>query len=686
MTNPLLAEWETPFGAPPYDRLKPAHFRPAFDHAMSEQRREVEAVMADAAGESFANTIEALELSGRRLRAVAAVFFNLTGAHTSDALQEIERDIAPELARHRSWIYQNEALYGRIDRLWQRRNSLDLTAEQARVLERCRTAFIRHGAALDADSRRRLGEISERLAALGTRFSQNVLADESSFRLVLDTEDDLAGLPDFVCQAAARAAADQGLPGRHVITLSRSSIEPFLQFSERRDLREAAWRAWTTRGERDGPTDNRAIAAEMVSLRAERARLLGYDSFAHFRLDDTMAKTPQAALDLLSNVWRPARAQALKEKAALQAIVQAEGGNFELSAWDWRFYAEKRRKAEFDISESEVKPYLQLDNIIEAAFYAANRLFGLTFTQRHDIPRYHPDVRAWEVTGSDGRHVGLFLGDYFARPSKRSGAWMGQLRTQEKLAGDIRPIVINVMNFSKAAEGAATLLSMEDARTLFHEFGHALHGLLSNVTYPMIAGTNVARDFVELPSQLYEHWLEQEQVLRRFAVHCRTAEPMPNALLQRLLEAQTFNQGFATAEYVASAIADLHLHLIKTPQNIDLAAFERETLGQLEMPAAITMRHRLPHFTHLFAGEAYSAGYYSYLWSEVLDADAFDAFREAGDIFDTPTARRLEKFIYSAGFLREPDEAYTGFRGRPAEPGPLLRQRGLVEIRPEGEV
>jgi peptidyl-dipeptidase Dcp len=686
MANPLLATWETPFQAPPFGELEPGHFHPAFDHAMAQQRREVEAVMNDAARESFANTIETLELSGHSLRLVAAVFFNLTGAHTNEALQEIEREIAPMLARHRNWIYQNEAVFGRINRLWERRRSLDLSPEQMRVLERYRTAFIRHGAALDPDSRRRIGEISERLAALGTRFSQNVLADESSFRLVLEGEADLAGLPDFVRQAAAKAAVDHDLPGRHVITLSRSSIEPFLQFSGRRDLREAVWRAWTTRGERDGPTDNRAIAAEMVALRAERARLLGFASFAHFRLDDTMAETPEAALDLLMTVWRPARAQALRERTALQAIVQAERGNFDIAPWDWRHYSEKRRIAEFDISESEVKPYLQLDKIIEAAFYTANRLFGLTFTERHDLPVYHPDVRAWEVTAADGRHVGVFLGDYFARGSKRSGAWMGQLRTQEKLAGDIRPIVVNVMNFSKAAEGSPALLSMEDARTLFHEFGHALHGLLSDVTYPMIAGTNVARDFVELPSQLYEHWLEQEQVLQRFAVHHRTGEPMPTALLQRLLSTQTFNQGFATVEYIASAVADLKLHLIEAPKHIDLSSFEAETLAELEMPPAITMRHRLAHFTHLFAGEAYSAGYYSYLWSEVLDADAFDAFEEAGDIFDPATARRLQTFVYSAGFLRPPDEAYAAFRGRPAEPGPLLRQRGLVEMRPEAEV
>jgi peptidyl-dipeptidase Dcp len=686
MTNPLLADWDTPFATPPFDRLEAQHFQPAFDQAMAEQRHEVETLMNEAAAPSFANTIEALELSGRRLRQVAAVFFNLTGAHTNPALQQIERDTAPVLARHRNWIYLNEALFGRIERLWQQRDGLDLSPEQLRVLERYRTVFIRHGAALDADSRRRLGEISERLAALGTQFSQNVLADETSFQLVLEGEDDLAGLPDFVRHAAARAAADRDLAGRHVITLSRSSIEPFLQFSRRRDLREAAWRAWMTRGERQGASDNRAIAAEMVALRAERARLLGYRSFAHFRLDDTMARTPEAALDLLMTVWRPARTRALSEHAALQAIVQDEGGNFDLAAWDWRYYAEKRRKDQFDISESEVKPYLQLDNIIEAAFFTANRLFGLEFAERRDIPTYHADVRAWEVTGADGRHVGVFLGDYFARPSKRSGAWMGQLRSQEKLAGDIRPIVVNVMNFSKAADGAPALLSLEDARTLFHEFGHALHGLLSDVTYPMLAGTSVARDFVELPSQLYEHWLEQDQVLRRFAVHYRTAEPMPDALVERLLAARTFNQGFATVEYVSCAVADLKLHLIETPQSIDLAAFETETLSRLEMPPAITMRHRLSHFAHLFSGEAYSAGYYSYLWSEVLDADAFEAFEEAGDVFDPATAKRLETYIYSAGFLRDPDEAYERFRGRPAEPGPLLRQRGLVEIRPEGEV
>jgi peptidyl-dipeptidase Dcp len=686
MANPLLEAWETPFEVPPFDRIEPEHFPPAFDEAMARHRHEVEAVMNDGAGESFANTVEALELSGGELRRVAAVFFGLAGAHTNAALQQIEREVAPMLARHRNWIYQNKALFGRIERLWERREALGLSPEQARVLERYRTAFIRHGAALDGDSRRRLGEISERMAALETRFSQNVLADESSFLLVLESEADLAGLPDFVRRAAAQAAADHDLPGRHVITLSRSSIEPFLQFSERRDLREAVWRAWTTRGERNGATDNRAIAAEMVRLRAERARLLGFANFARFRLDDTMARTPEAALDLLMTVWRPARQQALREHAALQSIVQAEGGNFEVSPWDWRHYSEKRRVAEFDISESEVKPYLQLDNVIAAAFYTANRLFGLSFTERHDVPVYHRDVRVWEVIGADGRHKGVFMGDYFARASKRSGAWASGLRSQEKLAGDIRPIAVNVMNFSKAAEGEPALLSMEDARTLFHEFGHALHGLLSDVTYPMIAGTNVPRDFVELPSQLYEHWLEQEQVLQRFAVHHRTGEAMPAELLQRLLATQTFNQGFATVEYVASAVADLRLHLIEAPQELDLSAFEAETLADLEMPPAITMRHRLPHFSHLFAGEAYSAAYYSYLWSEVLDADAFDAFDEAGDIFDPATARRLETFIYSAGGAREPDEAYAGFRGRPAEPGPLLRQRGLLEMRPEGEV
>jgi peptidyl-dipeptidase Dcp len=511
------------------------------------------------------------------------------------------------------------------------------------VLERYHTSFVRAGAGLPPEAKTRLGAIAERLATLGTNFGQNVLADEKSWSLTLEGEEDLAGLPDFLRDAAAQAAKDRGLDGKHVITLSRSSIEPFLQFSARRDLREKAFAAWTARGE-VGKTDNRAIIAETVKLRSERAKLLGYPSFAHYRLDDSMAKTPEAAMGLLKSVWKPARTQAITEREALQALAQAEGGNFNIAAWDWRYYSEKRRKAEFDLDESQLKPYLQLDRIIEAAFDTATRLFGVTFTERFDVPVYHPDVRVFEVKDRAGQAVGLFFGDYFARSSKRSGAWMSEYRGQEKLAGDIRPVIVNVMNFAKAAEGQPTLLSFDDARTLFHEFGHGLHGLLSDVTYPMIAGTNVARDFVEFPSQLYEHWFEQPAVLERFALHYKTGEPMPKALIEKLMASRTFNQGFATVEYVSSALVDLELHLLDNTDGLDAPAFEQKVLDDIGMPEAMVMRHRSPHFQHVFAGDGYSSAYYSYLWSEVLDADGFGAFEEAGDLFAPSVAAKLRQF------------------------------------------
>ncbi|WP_225765084.1 M3 family metallopeptidase [Inquilinus sp. Marseille-Q2685] len=675
--NPLLAPWDTPFGSPPWERIAASHFRPAFDVALAEHLREIEAIAGDPAEPNFDNTVAALERSGRLLRRVAAAFFNLTSAHSNDALEAVERDVAPLLARHHNAIQQNPALFRRVDALFARRAELGLTPEQDRVLERYHLGFTRSGAGLDEAAKQRLSKIVERLATLGTQFGQNVLADEKAYALVLDGEADLAGLPQELRDAAAAAAAERGQPGKHAITLGRSSIEPFLQFSARRDLRETAFKAWIARGE-SAAADNRPIIAETVALRAEQARLLGYPSYAHFRLADTMAKTPEAALDLLNSVWQPARARALQEQEKLQALVAEEGGNFEIAAWDWRYYAEQQRKREFDLDESELKPYLQLERIIEAAFDTAHRLFGLSFRERRDVPVWHPDVRAWEVTGRDGRFVGLFYGDYFARPSKRSGAWMEAIREQENLDGEVRPIVVNVMNFAKAAEGTPSLLSFDDARTLFHEFGHALHGLMSDLTYPAIAGTNVARDFVEFPSQLYEHWLERPEILRRHALHYRTGEPMPEALLQRVLAARTFNQGFATVEFISSALVDLDFHAAGADAS-DPAAFERATLQRIGMPSAIVMRHRPPHFQHVFAGSGYSAGYYSYLWSEVLDADGFGAFEEAGDIFDPAVSERLAEFVYSAGYRRDPAEAYRPFRGRPPEPQALLKKRGLAE-------
>jgi peptidyl-dipeptidase Dcp len=673
--NPLLEPWTGPFEAPPFDRIEPGHFRPAFDAALKDARREVDAIAANPAPPTFANTIEALERSGRSLDRVGGVFFNLTGAATNDELQAIEREIAPALARHRNDTYLNEALFKRIDALKAQEDGLGLSAEQARVLERYHLNFTRAGAGAQPDAKARLAAIGERLATLAAEFGQNVLADEKAWIMLLG-EDDLDGLPDFFIASAGRAAAERGQKGKYAVTLSRSSIEPFLQLSARRDLREAAFRAWEARGENGGATDNRAIAAEMVRLRAERARLLGYESYAHYRLADTMAKTPRAALDLLESVWAPGVSSALKEQEALQAIIAGEGGNFKVAPWDWRYLAEKRRKAEFDFDEGELKPYLQLDRMIEAAFYAASRLFGLGFEERFDLKLYDPDVRAWTVSGRDGSPIALFIGDYFARPSKRSGAWMSNFRAQQKLDGRQLPIVVNVMNFAKGAEGEASLLSLADARTLFHEFGHALHGMLSDVTYPLISGTRVAGDFVEFPSQLYEHWIKEPEMLRRFALHYKTGEPMPEALIAKLTSARRFNQGWATVEYTASALVDLRLHLDPSPADVDVVAFERRELARIGMPDAIAMRHRAPHFQHIFSG-GYSAAYYSYLWSEVLDADGFEAFEEAGDIFDAEVAHRLHDFVYAAGGSRDYDAAYRGFRGRSPSPAALFRKRGF---------
>ena len=678
--NPLLADWTGPLGLPPFGAVRPEHFRPAFDQALAAHRTELDGIAANPAQPSFANTIEALERSGRPLDRVSNLFSVLTGADTGDALEAVERDVSPLLARHSNAMYLDRALFARIADLYQRRATLGLDAEQMRVLDRYHTRFVRAGAALAKPAQDRLAAINERLATLGTQFGQNVLADEKAYALILD-EADLDGLPDFARDAARAAAEERGHPGKYAITLARSSCEGFLQFSARRDLREKVFHAFVKRGENGGPTDNRAPIAEMIKLRAERAKLLGYKTYADYRLDDQMAKTPQAARKLLDDVWGRARAKAGIDRDELQKLVAAEGGNFALAPWDWRYYAENLRKAKYDLDESEIKPYFQLDNMIDAAFETARRLFGLTFTPA-DVPLYHPDARAWEVKDADGRDVGLFIGDFFARGSKHSGAWMTLLREQEKLLGDIRPIILNVCNFSKPAAGEPALLSFDDARTLFHEFGHGLHGLMSNVTYPLLAGTSVPSDFVELPSQLYEHWLDVPEILQKYALHAQTGKPMPKALLDRLLATRTFNQGFAIVEYTSCALVDLDIHAVEDPGTLDIDAFERKALDAIQMPAEIVMRHRLPHFQHLFSGGGYAAAYYSYLWSEVLDADAFEAFTETGNAFDPATAKRLRDYIYSAGNLRDASEAYTAFRGRLPSVEPLLKKRGIADAAP----
>jgi peptidyl-dipeptidase Dcp len=676
--NPLLKAWQTPHETPPFADIAPEHFLPAFERAFADHAAEIVAIEHDPSEPDFANTITALERSGKLLSKVSAVFYDLVSAHSNPALLEIDKEVSPRMARHWNPIMMNAVLFGRIAALHHNRGTLSLTGEQMRLLERTYTRFHRSGAGLDDAAKQRMAEINERLAHLGTAFSHHLLGDEQDWFMELG-EADLDGLPDSFVAAARAAATERGMEGKAIVTLSRSSVEPFLKSSTRRELREKVYKAFVARGDNGNANDNNETILEILRLREESARLLGFATFAAYRLEDSMAKTPQAVRGLLERVWTPARARALADRDDLQALVAEEGDNFALAPWDWRFYAEKLRQRRANFDDAAIKPYLALDHMIEAAFDCATRLFGVTFAERKDIPVWHPDVRVWEVRDRDGRHKALFYGDYFARPSKRSGAWMTSLRDQQKLDGDVAPLVINVCNFSKGADGQPSLLSPDDARTLFHEFGHGLHGMLSEVTYPSLSGTSVFTDFVELPSQLYEHWQEQPQVLRQFARHYQTGEPLPDDLLQRFLAARKFNQGFATVEFVSSALVDLEFHSQPAASITDVRAFERAELAKIGMPAEISMRHRPPQFGHIFSGDHYAAGYYSYMWSEVMDADAFGAFEEAGDIFDPQVAKRLHDDIYSSGGSRDPEDAYVAFRGREPEPDALLRRRGLLE-------
>ncbi|NIZ14660.1 M3 family metallopeptidase [Phaeobacter sp. HF9A] len=669
MTNPLLSDWQTPFGLAPFDQISDDDFAPALETALAAHRAQIEAIAADTAPPTFANVIEALETPCQPLEQVLSVFFTLAGADSNPRRQELQRAFSPKLADHFSAITANKALYARIKAVWDQRDSLELSEEQARVLMLTHRGFVRGGAALEGAQDARMQEIKSRLASLGTEFTQNLLADERDWFMEL-SEADLEGLPDFVVKAARSAGEEKGSEGP-VVTLARSIVTPFLQFSPRRDLRETAFRAWAARGANGGESDNRAIAAEILSLRQERAQLLGYESFATYKLETEMAKTPEAVRELLMAVWGPAKAQADKDAEVLTQMMHEDGINGDLEPWDWHYYAEKRRKIEHDLDEAELKPYLQLDRMIEAAFACANRLFGLEFAPL-DVPLYHKDCRAWEVT-RDGKHMAVFIGDYFARGSKRSGAWCSAMRAQAKYPEVQTPVVINVCNFAK---GDPALLSYDDARTLFHEFGHALHQMLSDVTYESVSGTSVARDFVELPSQLYEHWLDVPEVLQEFATHAETGAAMPKVLLDKVLGAATFNMGFQTVEYVASALVDLEFHDGNAPA--DPMAKQAEVLAQLGMPAAIVMRHATPHFAHVFSGDGYSSGYYSYMWSEVMDADAFAAFEEAGGAFDAERARALEENILSTGGSRDAAELYTAFRGRLPGVEALLKGRGLA--------
>ena len=665
--NALLSHWNTPFQLPPFDQIKESGFAEAFEVALAEARLNMRAIAAEPKRPTFANTIAAMERSALLLDRVAGVFFNLASTDSTPALEALQRDLSPKLAAYHAELMMNDALWARVRAL----TPEGLNAEEARVLELYQKMFRRAGAGLQAAEKTRFAEIMQRLATLGTHFSQNLLADERKWMMPL-AEADLEGLPDDVI-AAARSAAEARHAQGHMLTLSRSLIVPFLQFSPRRDLREKAFKAWVARGENGGDTDNRALAAEMLALRDERAKLLGYKNFAAFKLDGEMAKTPAAVRELLMQIWAPAKAAAEADAEKLTEMLHDDGINAALAPWDWRYYATRLQKEMHDLDDAEVKPYFGLENMIGAAFDVANRLFGLSFTPL-DVPLYHADARAWEVR-KGGRHIGVFIGDYFARPSKRSGAWCSRFRSQNALDGEVRPITVNVCNFAKPPEGQPALLAYDDARTLFHEFGHALHSLMSDVTYGFISGTSVARDFVELPSQLYEHWLSVPEVLEKHARHAKTGAPMPQSLLDRLKAAENFDQGFATVEFIASAMVDLDFHSGAVPD--DLMAAERAALAALGMPAAITMRHASPHFAHVFSGDGYAAGYYSYMWSEVMDADAFEAFEEAGDPFDPETAARLAKHIYTAGGSKDPEALYKAFRGQMPKVEALLKGRGF---------
>ncbi|NTA38198.1 peptidase M3 [Agrobacterium salinitolerans] len=678
---PALVDWNGHNGLPKFDAVRDGDFAPAFDAALLSHEHEIDAIAGNSEAPSFENTVTALEIAGDDLSRISALFWNRAGANTNGVIQALEREIAPKLSRHYSKIGMNEALFKRIDTLWEKHEALGLTGEESRVLERHWKSFVRSGAKLPKDLQERLAAINEELAGLGARFGQNVLADEKNWKLLLSTEEELTGIPDFLRDAMAGAAREHGEDGKFAVTLSRSIIEPFLTFSERRDLREQAFRAWVARGENGGGTDNREIVRRTLELREEKAKLLGYANFAAYKLDDTMAKTPDAVNGLLGQVWEKAVRRAGEEEAELAAIIAKEGRNHEVLPWDWRHYAEKLRARKFSFSEAELKPYLQLEKIIEACFDVAGRLFGIRAVEIKGVAAYHPDVRVFEISDEKGGLKAMFLGDYFARPSKRSGAWMSSFQSQHKLplkngtVGEI-PIIYNVCNFAKPAEGKPALLSLDDARTLFHEFGHALHGMLSNVTYPSVSGTGVSRDFVELPSQLYEHWLTVPEILEKYALHYETGAPMPRALLDKVLAAQTFNAGFSTVEFTSSAIVDMAFH---TRDNVgDPMAVQGEVLSALNMPKSIVMRHATPHFQHVFSGDGYSAGYYSYMWSEVLDADAFSAFEETGNAFDSEMARRLKDNIYSVGGSIDPEEAYLAFRGKMPSPDAMLLKRGLL--------
>jgi peptidyl-dipeptidase Dcp len=675
--NPLLSEWAGPFGGlPPFDQVKVEFFKPALEAAMAENLSEIDKIANDTAPPTFDNTLVAMEKAGQTLDRVGTIYNVWQSTMSSPDFQVVQREMAPKLAAFSDKITQNEKLFKRIEAVYNSPDKKKLNGEQQRLVWLDYTNFVRSGAKLDAKSKARLTEINQQLATLFTKFSNNVLWEEGNQFVQIKSEADLAGLPQSVRDAAAAAAAEKKQEGWLIVN-TRSSVDPFLTYSDRRDLREKVWRMFIMRGDNGDEHDNNATISQILQLRAERAKLLGYQTHAHWRVENQMAKTPERAMDLMMAVWKPAVQRVHEEVADMQALVAKEGSTFQIAPWDYRYYMERVRKAKYDLDQNEVKPYLQLDKLRDAIHWVAGELFNFKFTPAPNVPVAHPDIKVWEVSDkTTGKHIGLWYFDPFARPGKRSGAWMNAYRSQERVNGEITTIVSNNANFVKGKPGEPVLISWDDASTMFHEFGHALHGLNSNVTYPSLSGTAVARDYVEFPSQLMEHWLATPQVLQKFALHYQTDKPIPQELVDKINRTKTFNQGFATVEYLAAAILDMKLHLVGD-KKIDARTFEKEALAEIGMPKEIVLRHRLPHFLHGFSSDSYSAGYYSYLWSDVLTADAFGAFTEGVGPYDRKVADRLRKSIFSVGNTIDPAEAYRNFRGRDPKVEALMKKRGF---------
>ena len=685
--NPFFQEWNTPYEVPPFLDIKDEHYMPAYEQGMKENLEEIELIVNNTEAPTFANTIEELERTGELLSRVGRVFSNLASSNTNPQLQELQRELSPMLSAHYDKISLNEGLFNRVDAIYQNRENIDLTSEQAKLLNDTRKGFVRSGALLSEDQKERISGINSKISGLSTSFGQNLLAETNGFELILE-DSDLDGLSDGVIAAAADAASQKmdsaksdeekdKYNDKYVFTPHRSSMYPFLTESTRRDLREKLYNSYVMRGDNNNDTDNKKIAAQIAKLRAERAQIMGYKTHAHFVLEENMLKSPEEVYELLIQLWKPAVKRANVEVADMQAVADAEGQNFDIAAWDWWHYSEKVRKEKYDLDESLIKPYLSLDNVLKGVFNTTNKLWGLTFTEIFDLDLYHPDARIWKVSDKDGSHLGIFIGDYFTRSNKRGGAWMSSFKGQSNLDGMERPIVVNVCNFPAPVGDNPALLSFDNVVTLFHEFGHAMHGTLTNVKYGSMAGTSGPRDFIELPSQLLEHWASEPEVLKSFATHYETGEPIPDELIEKLLNASKFNQGFINTEYLAASLLDMDWHTISADEDLkDANKFELESMKKVGLIGEIAPRYRTTYFAHIFSG-GYSSGYYSYVHAAVLDSDAFEAFKEVGDVFDKDLASKLRATIYSKGSTEEAMDLFVQFRGRKASIEPLLKVRGL---------